>query len=328
MISVLPILEENPDLKMAMKLVALFIVTILVVSAFIMPIAILFIAYVIMYRPTSYVYIGYIINSSWLQAVTSIFGGVALALVAWLFLTRVDKEKASLQAFGMGISEDTVRRFLTGLMQSMAFSLLIYGIVLLMNVVGLISYGDINSLGFITPFILLTVGSLAISFGEEILFRGYVQTMLTKKYGIVLALPLASLFFTIYQVSSSLLEGHIYPLNLLAIFVYGLILGYLFYATRSLWACGAFHAFQALSVGLVSVATDTLPIPSETAMFIITASDPIFVLGIEMGNWQNVIMVIAGVAILLVMVAYYRYQRKIGQEDAEEAAGKDGATML
>ncbi len=68
---------------------------------------------------------------------------------------------------------------------------------------------------------------------EETLCRGILLGELREKYGVAAAWAVSSLFFGVM---------HIYPAQLVGAFVIGLILGFIYIATDSLWAPMILHA--------------------------------------------------------------------------------------
>lgn len=70
---------------------------------------------------------------------------------------------------------------------------------------------------------------------EELLCRGVVLGALRKRYGVVLAWLISSLFFGVL---------HVHPMLVVNAFVIGLILGYIYIVTESLWAPMILHALN------------------------------------------------------------------------------------
>lgn len=84
---------------------------------------------------------------------------------------------------------------------------------------------------------ILTFQALAVwtPFTEELFFRGFVLRGLARRWGTVGAVAGSALVFSVF---------HLSPGVLLPVFVTGLLLGWLYHRTGSLWTCVAAHAGQ------------------------------------------------------------------------------------
>lgn len=99
------------------------------------------------------------------------------------------------------------------------------------------------------------------AFAEEVAYRGYVQSRISAKYGYMVGVLVATLFF-------SLQHTHIFELNwverffqtqFVYVLCFGIFVGYLFFKSReNIWSVFSFHA-------LVNVFNVSLPIAATTA---------------------------------------------------------------
>ncbi len=78
---------------------------------------------------------------------------------------------------------------------------------------------------------------IAMGFGEEIVYRGYVQTKLVERQGAVLGVLLASIIFTVVHLAVRPLT----PLALLSGIILWTAMGALYHWTRSLYLLGMSH---------------------------------------------------------------------------------------
>ena len=91
------------------------------------------------------------------------------------------------------------------------------------------------------PQLTLLFGMVIIPACEEVLFRGIILPGLLRRYRPGLAIGQSALLFAVL---------HANPAQSVPVFFMGLLLGALFYYTRSLWVCWAFHALNnALALG-------------------------------------------------------------------------------
>jgi len=78
---------------------------------------------------------------------------------------------------------------------------------------------------------------IAMGFGEEVVFRAYVQTRLLTRFGVIWGVLVTALVFTLlHQISYSLS-----PVTILSGTLLWTTLGALYYLTRSLYLVGMFH---------------------------------------------------------------------------------------
>jgi membrane protease YdiL (CAAX protease family) len=96
-------------------------------------------------------------------------------------------------------------------------------------------------------YMLRTVATMTlfVGLGEELLFRGILLTRLEKTLSPRLALIMSSLIFTILHFTWRI------PLELVFVFIVGLILGYIFQRTKSLFPPIVIHAIN--NIVLVAV---------------------------------------------------------------------------
>lgn len=246
-----------------------------------------------------------LLNNVGVQAFTVLLQNVAFVLIALAFL-RMDKEKFSPERFGLKYTADTPKRFLTGMGIDLAFFLSLVAILLL---AGFATYQEsgITKFGLSSVALSLAamlISTLAVGFGEEILFRGYLQRMLANRYGIAIALPVAAGIFVLVHMLPYFLYGEFTLMAFMAIIPIALTLGYLFYKTGSLWICIGFHFledFMALGVFFQgSIFSGTSP------LFILSEPKPILESAAWLGNWADMFGFIIMSAILVAIIAYYQ----------------------
>jgi len=93
---------------------------------------------------------------------------------------------------------------------------------------------------------------------EEVFFRGILLNQFLKKYNAIFAIFLSAILFTIY---------HSEPNNIWFLFLYGMIYGYIFYKTYSLFACILLHSFTNLLAYTTKVYTMSIGDYSLAMMF-------------------------------------------------------------
>jgi membrane protease YdiL (CAAX protease family) len=101
--------------------------------------------------------------------------------------------------------------------------------------------------GFSTATIFLFLSYVVIAFGEELVFRGYLQTRLVAKNGTIIGLCMATLFYALYNVP---LGFFCYGGDIWLALVYGawrlssgLIYGYTFHRSQNIVPSVILHIF-------------------------------------------------------------------------------------
>jgi membrane protease YdiL (CAAX protease family) len=84
---------------------------------------------------------------------------------------------------------------------------------------------------------------------QEVLYRGWLQTELTRRFGWVIGLLLANLAFTLGPLHSSYILGtEVRWVELAAIFAIGLIFGLLYRRSGNLWIPALLHGLWPLNM--------------------------------------------------------------------------------
>ena len=89
----------------------------------------------------------------------------------------------------------------------------------------------------------LLLGAVAAPACEELLFRGFIFSAFRKSFGPAKAIALTAILFAL---------AHLSPGNILALFLAGIIFGYLRYRTGSIWPAIGAHCFNNL-IGILAI---------------------------------------------------------------------------
>ena len=113
------------------------------------------------------------------------------------------------------------------------------------------------------------------AFAEEVAYRGYVQTRISSRYGYVVGIVIATLFFSLEHIhvfqASWLMQ--FFRTQFLHVMLFGFFVGYLFFKSKkNIWSVFSFHALlNVFSVSVPIVVTPTFEFAyhiAETASFI------------------------------------------------------------
>jgi membrane protease YdiL (CAAX protease family) len=100
---------------------------------------------------------------------------------------------------------------------------------------------------------------IPMGFGEEVLFRGYVQTRLVERHGVVRGILIGSIVFTLLH----LLVRPLSPVTIFSAVILWAAIGALYHLSKSLYLVGMFH-------GVGNILLNTLPFEgSETEGLIV-----------------------------------------------------------
>lgn len=180
-----------------------------------------------------------------------------LVLVAALVLLKKDMNKSLSNVFSFHGS----RLILISLLLAVLFQALWYGITL-----GLGGRLEFSSFPILRGYELYTYYSLPIAFAlyvvfatfgafaEEVAYRGYVQTRISSKYGIVMGVFVSTMFFSLQHIHIFQLKwlGNFFQGQFVNVMFFGVFAGYLFYKSKGdIWSVFAFHAVgNILSISL------------------------------------------------------------------------------
>lgn len=171
----------------------------------------------------------------WSTALGILFGLTGF-LIVWVLISKVEKTKFDWKAVGLDWKRNSLLMILLGAL----LAVLLFGGSIFTR--SLLYASDISqiriSFGVSIPiFFQRLVLFLAMGFGEEIVFRGYIQTRSVKQLRPVWGTLITAVIFV-------LLHQIFYDLSLITIFS-GLALwcaiGLLYYLSRSLYLCIFYH---------------------------------------------------------------------------------------
>ena len=158
--------------------------------------------------------------------------------VALILLPVIAALRWSKQTFeSIGVNRKGLKKnFAMGLLTSLVF-LLFLGT--------LASFLGGGFVGFSVPVVYLLMSYIVIGFGEETVFRGYIQTRLTANRGPRIGISVTSLFFVLYNfpLGYFCFSGNILLSLLFALwrFSTGLLYGYAFHKSQNLLPSSILH---------------------------------------------------------------------------------------
>ena len=118
----------------------------------------------------------------------------------------------------------------------------------------LTGYEDYTVYSLPLAFSLYLAFSVFGAFAEEVAYRGYVQTRISSRFGYVVGIIVATLFFSLEHIHifQPSWIGKFFETQLLHVLLFGIFVGYLFFKSReNIWSVFSFHAL--LNIFSVSV---------------------------------------------------------------------------
>ena len=171
--------------------------------------------------------------------VVGILSGALGLLIVWFVVRRIEKSSFAWKMVGLDWKRNSLPAILLG--AGLAFFFFI-AYILTSNILGsrdfsLVSVGmDVSALVFFQKFVLY----LAMGFGEEIVFRGYVQTRLVERYRAIWGIPITAVIFVLlHQISYGLS-----PILILSGVMLWTTIGVLYHLSQSLYLVVILHGLM------------------------------------------------------------------------------------
>jgi membrane protease YdiL (CAAX protease family) len=244
------------------------------------------------------------------QVVLSILQlGFLLWIVRWL-VVKVEKQTFDLSKLGL-VSVDRSKHILLGITLAVMLSLLTIGIGFFTGSLEYLGDGfDLFGAAqvFITMFLAIVL-ALASGFGEEVAFRGYLQTRIAQRYNSFIAVVIVAMLFAL----SHPLNTAVNPLLYLGTAtLVGVLFGTVFICTHSLWMGIALHtAWNYMQIAVLAVRNS-----ADERFF----GSPFFVFDNVSGTTQMLIefsvILMAFVFILLITRSSVKVSEKVQHEQA------------
>jgi len=166
-----------------------------------------------------------------------------------ILVSLIGKENSSFEGYGFLWPEETLKYVVVSLLLAV-----LYGFVIIF-IPGIFAGYDIYPSApsaEVLPVILL---SLVASFTAETIFRGYIQSKLTKLSGFPRAVIATSVMFTLYMLHFLPFDFSRFPSEVLSLFTMGIFLGALFYRTKTLLCPIIFYFAASVLEFLIPVRT-------------------------------------------------------------------------
>jgi membrane protease YdiL (CAAX protease family) len=170
------------------------------------------------------------------STVIGVLIGLMGFLIVWFLVRVVEKSKFTYKALGLDWRRSSPSMIILGAL--IAFILFIAYMIIARLFGSSDTSENILLLGVSIPvFFQKFILYIAMGFGEEVVFRAYVQPRLLTRFGVIWGVLVTALVFTLlHQISYSLS-----PVTILSGTLLWTTLGALYYLTKSLYLVGMFH---------------------------------------------------------------------------------------
>jgi membrane protease YdiL (CAAX protease family) len=189
----------------------------------------------------------------------------SMVLVVALVLLKKDMKKRLLNVFSFHGS----RLVLLGLGLAVLFQALWYGLALALGTKlefssfpSLKGYEAYTYYSLPLAFTLYAIFAVFGAFSEEVAYRGYVQTRISSRYGMIAGIFVSTVFFSLQHIHIFQLEWieSFFQGQFVNVTIFGVFAGYFFFKTKGdVWSIFAFHALgNIFSISLPIQITYTL----------------------------------------------------------------------
>jgi membrane protease YdiL (CAAX protease family) len=195
------------------------------------------------------------------STILSILNGLISLPLVWFLLVKVEKRTFAWKDIGLDWRPNSLSRLLFGLL----LAVLMYGANMALGQ-ALGSFRPPLSTVWVGLSIFTVIQNLALylpmGFGEEVVFRGYVQSRLVQRLGAIWGILIATVLFTTLHLGFYELS----PLATLSGIILFAMVGTLYHWTKSLYLVGMFH-------GISNTLLNTLPFEgTDTSGLIVHAA--------------------------------------------------------
>lgn len=232
---------------------------------------------------------------------------IMVTYLVWKFVDKQDTE-----IIGLKWKKNSFKLFGLGLVGGALEIALIMLLSLSMGTLWFQSYGFSMFSGVEIQKSLLygVLAFLLVGFGEEALFRGYIQKRLMLTMGNKWALLISSLIFMAAHI---LTYGKL--LDFIDVALGGLVLGYLYILTGSLYLSAAYHfIYDFIQVNIVKL--QDYEHFKGAVLYIFNNTGDVVVSGVNYGNVIEVSFIIAE---LIVLVLLYIFRTNISKMSMENS---------
>lgn len=192
------------------------------------------------------------------QVILALFQLGFMFWLVWLLMTRIEKQKSNWSALGL-VNKNRSRYILLGGFLAIVLSFLTISVGYFTSTLKYVGNGFalFAPTQVIVTLLLTTILAFASGFGEEIAFRGYLQSRIAQRYNHPIAVAIVAVLFALSHPLSFAANPLLYFATAILV---GILFGTIFARTGSLWMGIALHAvwnYMQIAVFVVRASADT-----------------------------------------------------------------------
>ena len=245
-------------------------------------------------------------STLWVNVPYIVLQNIFAIIIVLLFIVLIDRKKSPLIVLRLRPVKGVLKFFFTGVFLIIPIS---FGIIACLLVTGLTTFDATGFSRYSTASLVISFSSFFIAtiltaFGEEMVFRGYIQPLLTNRYGITAGLIGASVIFAIPHLINGVLL-----MPMLGVFLGGLIMGYLVIKTGSLYTSIGFHfLWNFLIIDVFQIGTPIVDLGAYP-LFLFSMPPDFVIGGMNLGRSDELVQVIVLMVFLLTLYVYYKIHK-------------------
>ncbi|MDF2520656.1 MAG: hypothetical protein K0R84_1284 [Clostridia bacterium] len=241
--------------------------------------------------------LGTMFNSILTLTLSSIYNIPAIAMV-FVFWRYVDRRR--IEELGFGITGKTGIQLLYGILAAVLAVLLIIVFGAALGIISYQGYGTDLYKGsqLVSSSLLGVITFIMVGFGEETVYRAYVQKhiveMTGNRYGLLIS---AFIFMLVHTLTYARL------LDFIDVFLAGIILGYAYILTKSIYLPAAFHfMWDFLQVNIFRL--QDYQYYTGPVVFLFENTGDMMIGNFNLGNKLELIFIAVEIIILILMHAF------------------------
>lgn len=239
--------------------------------------------------------------------VISMYNLLAIGVVV-LFWKSIDRQEV--KELGFARTSKVPKQLLLGILTAIAAvaGIIIFGA--LFKIISFDSYGIavFNTKQIIWALIMGIITFLMVGFGEEAVYRSYIQSHLVKMLGSRYGLIIAAIIF-----AAAHLLTYVKPLDLLDVLLAGIILGYAFLLTKSIYLPASFHfMWDFLQINIFRM--QDYSYYKGPVLVIFNNAGDLIINKYNFGNQLEVIFIIVEIIILILMYMFRNKLSRLSQD--------------
>ncbi len=245
-------------------------------------------------------------SSIWFNVPAIILQNLSAIIIVLLFIIFIEKKKSPLKALGLRPLKGALKNLAIGVLLSIAVTIGIIACLLItgLNVYQSTGFTEFGAIAVLASLIGFFIANIFVAFGEEMLFRGYIQRLLVDRYAIAAGLTGTAILFALFHFPNDL---RLAPIA--TVFLAGLIMGYLVIKTGSLYASIGFHFTWNFLIMTIFQTGKPIVEVGAYPLFLFSTPPDIVIAGLNIGRGDECVQAVIVALLLIALYVYYKNRR-------------------